>query len=450
MGKEHDRWTAPQNESALGMIQKIADKFKNSNLSWQIRWARKQSHQSFLAKGTTECRRLVETEACLISIYKKNAVGKLGMSSFKITPANLANFDKEFEQAVFAAELVNNEPFELPESPKQLPNVLLRDENIDAATPKQCEEKLLAAIAKEKGIRLSSAEFFIDQIETRLVNHKGLDVSQNETLLETEFILLARTGTKENEYINRYKRRFLEDFDLEREVTQSARFARDATAAALPKTGTFPVVLSDEPLDGLFNPLIARASARLKYNKMMQSDLGQSVVEDGPIKGDSITLWSNGVIDRAVGSSAFDSYGTPTNRVRLINRNKLEAYLSDQRYSDYLKVPVTGELGNTEVESGSTPFQTLLDPEIGEGKPIYHLQAFSAFEPNAITGAFSAEIRAGYEISNKGVRPIKGGSVSGVLQRNLLECTLSKERTQRERALVPQGILFANLTIAGE
>jgi hypothetical protein len=72
------------------------------------------------------------------------------------------------------------------------------------------------------------------------------------------------------------------------------------------------------------------------------------------------------------------------------------------------------------------------------------------FKPNAITGAFSAEIRAGYEISLNGIRPIKGGSVSGVLQRDLLDCFLSKETQQREHALVPKGVFFRGLTIAGD
>ena len=57
--------------------------------------------------------------------------------------------------------------------------------------------------------------------------------------------------------------------------------------------------------------------------------------------------------------------------------------------------------------------------------------------------------RARREISAGGVRPIKGGSVSGVLQRDLGRARLSRERVQREGALVPKGILFDQLTIAG-
>jgi PmbA protein len=112
-------------------------------------------------------------------------------------------------------------------------------------------------------------------------------------------------------------------------------------------------------------------------------------------------------------------------------------------------VGVTGELGNTEVDPGSLPFSAMEEFAKSVGEPVYHLQAFSAFEPNSITGAFSAEIRAGTEITAKGARPIKGGSVSGVLQRDLLNCRFSQERSQREHILCPRGVLFSQLTIAG-
>jgi PmbA protein len=172
------------------------------------------------------------------------------------------------------------------------------------------------------------------------------------------------------------------------------------------------------------------------------------VMAGGPVKGDKVTLWSNGQIKGALGSSRFDSYGSPTGRILLIESNVLRNFVADQRYATYLGLPVTGEFGNVEVGPGTTPYEDLRSPQ-SDRETIYHLQAFSAFEPNPITGAFSAEIRAGYEISKSGIRPIKGGSVSGILQRDLLDCRLSKEQVLRENALVPKGVLFKKLTIAG-
>ncbi len=431
------------------MIAKIKAALAKKQISlWQIMEIRRQSDQSFLALMERECVRSVDSVIYDVTIYRRRK-NVLGLSSFRIASGEEAELDKRLEEALFSANLVSNQPFDLPKTAGKVPPVQIADPSADASCLILFEDRLKAAVAKEKNTRLSAAEFFIDRISSRLINSHGLDLQQQSTMLHTEFILLSKSGGKEKEFISRYTRRFVQDFDLEKEVAESAQFARDATQAALPKTGTFPVLLTEEPLDHLFDPLVAKASARLKYNKMLQAKTGDAV-PPGKIKGDAVTLWSNPLLPRSVGSYGFDSYGTAAHRVCLIERGKLKSYLADKRYADYLSVPVTGSLGAVEVAPGSRSYASLLDPKKWGSDRIYHLQAFSAFEPNAITGAFSAEIRAGYEITSKGARPIKGGSVSGVLDEALTDVYLSKEQVQRERVLVPKGVLFRKLTIAGK
>jgi PmbA protein len=453
MGKKHHRRTTFENEGAARMSNKLIDALKtalarSSADGWQINWAQKTSHQSFLALSALECRRDVWLEQAAVTVYRKKHDGTLGFSSFKVNPNSLAALTDKMDEALFAANLVSNQPFELPEKTSAIPPVELADPLVRPELLPELERRLRDAVSREKSVRLSAAEFFLDRTRSHLINHKGLDAEQESTSLHTEFILLCRNEARENEFINRYTRRFSTDFGLENEVTASARAAREATVAKAPRTGSFPVVFSEEPLDNLFNPIVARASARLKYNNMIQTAVGRSVTDDKPSVGDTLTIWSNPTLKGGGHSYRFDSYGTPAARVALIKSNRVECFLADKRYSDYLNVPVTGEMGNIEVEAGCTPYRTLLQSQ--DQRPLYHITAFSAFEPNAITGAFSAEIRAGYEITADGTRPIKGGSVSGVLQKDMLDCRLSAEREQRESALVPKAVLFGALTLAGE
>jgi len=420
---------------------------KKEIYGWQIKETKKSSFQSFLALKEKECQRQVRATLYKVTIHLKKG-DILGIASFQISPSEFEIFENKLEEALFSASLTKNQIFELPPQPAELPPVEISDSSISEQTLKPCENRLRDAVQKEKDVRLSAAEFFADRIHSRLVNHQGLDLEQEETFLQTEFILLAKSDGMEKEFITRYKRRFLTDFDLEGEIKNSARYAREATQATLPQTGRFPVLISEEPLDNLFNPLIAKASARLKFNKMIQGEKGKTVLEDGQAEGDKITLWSNGTLKRMGGSNRFDTYGTPGQRVCLIDKNVLKNFLADKRYGDYLKETPTGDLGNAEIDGGSTPFKQLRDKPGGE--ILYHLTSFSAFEPNPISGAFSAEIRSGYEISKKGVRPIKGGSVSGILQKDLRHCTLSKEQVARERYFGPKGILFHSLSIAGK
>ena len=82
------------------MIAKIIDQLSKKGLSgWQVRWIHKKSNQSFLALEKLECRRQGETETFVISIYKKKPTGSLGLSTFKITPANEGSLEKELDQA---------------------------------------------------------------------------------------------------------------------------------------------------------------------------------------------------------------------------------------------------------------------------------------------------------------------------------------------------------------
>ncbi len=432
------------------MIEKIRTALNNERVSmWQILAARKTSHQSFTALTERECVRSVESTIYDVTIYKRKDGGKLGLSSFRISANEAGELDKRLGEALFAADLVSNQSFELPGSPSSIPAVLLADASVDGKLLANFEDRLKTAIAREKNTRLSAAEFFVDRMHATLYNSNGLELEQESTTLHAEFILLSKSGATEKEFINRYTRRFVQDFDLEGEVAESSEFARAATKASLPKTGTFPVLLTDEPLDNLFNPLVAKASARLKYNKMVQAQIGD-LVSSTETKGDAVTLWSNPLLPRNMGSYRFDSYGTPGQRVCLIENGRLKTHLADKRYADYLSVPVTGMLGALEVAPGTHAYHSFFDPKAWGSDRIYHLQAFSAFEPNPITGNFSAEIRAGYEITTNGVKPIKGGSVSGVLPDAIADVYLSREQVHRERALLPKGVLFKRLTIAGK
>ena len=144
----------------------------------------------------------------------------------------------------------------------------------------------------------------------------------------------------------------------------------------------------------------------------------------------------------------MDSTGAIGTRRLLIENGKLKGRWASSRYAQYLKQETTGDLGNIEVEPGKYAEADLFKPE--SGRPIYHLYDFSYFEPNPITGEFSAEIRSGEEITASGRKPIKGGSVSGLSSAAVASALFSVEREQRERYLGPKAIRCPQLTLAGE
>jgi PmbA protein len=172
-------------------------------------------------------------------------------------------------------------------------------------------------------------------------------------------------------------------------------------------------------------------------------EIGGPVVLD--LRGEALTLTSNPALAGLMKTRAFDAQGLPVQSVAVIRENVFRQRTNNKRYADYLGEPATGDFANVEVAPGLKSTAELL----GDG-PCYHLLRFSTFEPNPITGAFSGEIRTGYLLQDGQVRPVKGGSVSGVIAEAFREAYFSKETTQRAAYLGPEAVRLEKLEIAGE
>ena len=142
-------------------------------------------------------------------------------------------------------------------------------------------------------------------------------------------------------------------------------------------------------------------------------------------------------------SSAFDNEGTPGQRIALIQDNKLESYIADQRFSHYLDIPVTGSFGNLEVQAGNTPGADL------QADPHVEIAEYSWFNPNPITGDFACEIRLGYIVDGSERTPFKGGMLVGNLLDALADVKWSSETGFYGNYQGPRSARFNNLKIAG-
>jgi PmbA protein len=143
-------------------------------------------------------------------------------------------------------------------------------------------------------------------------------------------------------------------------------------------------------------------------------------------------------------SGSFDANGLPLVKVEVISDGIFRQRMVNARYAAYLNLPPTGGFTNVVVKAGAKSFSDLFQPE-----PVVHVLTFSTFEPNAVTGAFSGEIRTGYLIRNGFSQSIKGGSVSGVMNKALEEIYFSRETVKRESYFGPIGIKVCGLKVAG-
>lgn len=424
---------------------------------WLARHVRKTSTQYYVIGPDPESEREVTSEQVIVTVMNDHPSSGAsdgndrGEAQVTLLPTDLQQLRQKLADAVFMASLTDNPPY-FPSGPAAYPVVELADSEMRSAPRLVAErmvEQLTHAVEDEKGVRLSSAEVFVDESHIATENSRGARAQQIQTDLLLDFVLLAAGRDDEMEAHIAFERRRTVDLDVPAMVRRQAQYARDALVAATPKTGTFPVVVSDDALAELlmsegYSPLVLRSSGQLKYQQLTTWEAGQSIHPLEPI-GDPFTLYSNALLPFGTRSSRFDGDGLPAQRVPIIEKGVLSRFWASNRYAQYLQIEATGQFGNMEIDTGSLPFASLLE----DSGPLYHIVAFSAMSPDPITGDFVGEIRLGYQIEAGRARPIRGGSISGNLMAALATARLSQESAFLGNYLGPRAMRFPQITVAG-
>ena len=418
-----------------------------SNLSaWEIRRLRKKSFQRYLIFREQESQRVVENEKFLVTLYKNyEQEGRMVLGESTLALSEGDDLREKLAAAWEMAGLVANPVFVLPEKGLAYQPVQSVDPEVKAH-PLFYLDQIRDDLVKTPldRVRLSSAEIFLELKEFEIMNSLGLEQAQEETEVLVEFVLLAEKGAGFGGESWGWKQgRNYSELRLGAELQKYARFALESQEAVLPPSGVYPVVFSEESLDTLFSFFMVQASGPARFQGWSRLELDQPVLPE--IKGEPLTLSSNPSIPGLLKTRSFDDQGLPLTPVEVIRENIFRRRLNSKRYADYLQEPATGGASNLEVAPGQKGFQELLG-----GRPVYHLLRFSTFEPNPITGAFSGEIRTGYFLKDGEATPIKGGSVSGVMQQAFQEAHFSREITRRGEYLGPEAVRLEGLDIAGE
>ena len=437
------------------MLNKIIDALKKRTdlTGWTVRHIQTRESQVYLVPKGIESQRSVNGERYLIDVLRSGLAPDgsptVGNGNASLLPGG--DIEHAIDQAALVAGLVSNPVYGLPE-PSPLPDVELSDGTLKAdasGVMHDLMEHMQEYAARNPKARLTAAEAFGQVRTTRLVNSRGIDVEQEETHVEIEFVLHAQKGDRDSETFHSMTRRRLADLDLETIMANQGRYTLDLLEADAPASWQGPVVLRGDALtifmagDNLNGSVIQTlGSAAAKYAQFSPWEVGKPVFR-GEVKGDALTVWANRAMPFGVGSDRFDAEGLPAQRVELIHENTLSTFFANQRYSEYLKLPATGEFGNIELPPGKTPAAELLK------EPYVEIVQFSWFNPDPITGDFATEIRFGYRVEN-GVRtPVKGGQLVGNYMDALADVRWSAETGFFGGYLGPHTARFNDLKISG-
>lgn len=437
------------------MLEKIEQSLKSNPeiKAWNVRHVITRGSQQYDLAKTTEAIREISSEHYTIDVLcdSLNTEGKPSSGVGTVTVLPGGEINQTLDQAVLTAKLVHNEPYDFPE-PSPLPDVELADQDY-LKDPPGAIEKVLVSLKEQTAsyphVRLAAAECFGQEKITHLVSSKGINAQQNTTEMYLQWVYLAGEGEGEVETFTEIYQRRIADFNLDEKAARRAQYTSDLLLAEGPPSqigpvfvqgGTLASMVAGEVLSG---SLIQTLSAgEMKYSGETPWKIGKSIF-NGDVKGDSFNIWANRQLPYGMHSNAFDAEGIPAQRIALIQENKLEAYITDQRFASYLDIPATGEFGNLELKPGKTSTEELTR------EPHIEIAEFSWFNPNPVTGDFACEIRLGYVVDGKDRKPFKGGLLLGNLLDALADVTWSSETGFSSNYLGPSAARFNNLQIAG-
>lgn len=437
------------------MLHKIIDSLnKRSDLAgWTVRHVVTQGTQVYAVPRRTEAQRVAGIEQYRIDVLRHTSdrEGKEAVGNGDATVLPGGDIDAAIDSAVLTAGLIANPVYTLP-GPAPLPDVPLVDTDLQKdsfAVTKAVMEQIQAAASRNQDVYLTAAECFGEVHATHLINSRGIDVQQEETEIDIEFVLHSQRGEEHRESFGEIRRRRVADLPIEEQIEQSIRHTLDLFEADAPPSRQGPVVLRGEALatfmagdrlnGSLFHTL---GSAEARYAKFSSWEIGKSVFRK-EVKGDPLTVWANRCIPYGIYSNRFDNEGLPAQRLALIRDNELVGFAASQRYADYLNLPPTGEFGGVEVPPGSTPAAELLT------QPHVEIIQFSWFNPDFVTGDFATEIRFGYLVENGARKPFRGGQLVGNVLDALADARWSAETGMFGSYLGPHTIRFNNLKLVG-
>jgi PmbA protein len=436
----------------IGKIQKALK--KNSAIkAWIIRHETISGRQQYEIKDATESTRDVNSELYTVNVLcdSENEAGEesSGLGTVSLLPGS--NIEEALEKAVMTAKLVHNQQYDFAE-PASIPELELADKDYikdPSGGIQSVLDSLKETTEKFSHVRMTAAECFGEEKTTHLVSSKGIDASQTSTQIYLQWVYLGGNGEDEVETFSEIYRRRMEDLDIAAEAALRAQYTSDLLVAEGPPSYSGPIYVQGPTLavmiagEMLAGSLIQTlSSAALKYSGETPWEIGKPIFR-GDVKGDSLTIWANRQLPFGVPSSSFDNEGIPAGRVPLIKDNKLESYIADQRFADYLDIPPTGAFGSIEIPAGNTPLSDL------QSEDYVEIADFSWFNPNPITGDFACEIRLGYIVKDGSRTPFKGGMLVGNLLDALADLRWSKETGFYGNYLGPKSAVFTNLQIAG-
>lgn len=431
------------------MIDLLTDMLKSQEGidDWKIIEKRTDGRELFFVKKDLDMNRAKQIHRFFVTLYhdfKENGKNYRGSSEFEIHPEmNKSEIEEMVKENVKIAKLVKNEPY-----PISVPFASEKRNVVESSYSKGDISDWIVRIADAfysenvKNSWINSSEFFLNHVEERIMNSKGIDVSNDLYRLYIEFITTARSDKEEVElYGSNFE---LSDFDpdmIKKDVAD-ALFATEERARAIhtPDLKDIKVILAGDSVKEFFSYYLYKTSSRYIYEHLSDAKVNQIVQKYE--SGDKITMWIDPHLPNSAYSMNYDQDGFDLKKVDIIDNSTVNSIWGDVRYAHYLGIEPTGYLTNFVVKPGAASCD-----EIENGRYLKVI-SFSDFGMDPMTGDFGGEIRLGWYSDGKKIIPVTGGSVSANIHEVEHSIIMSKETKMISNFTGPKEVEISNVKIS--
>jgi predicted Zn-dependent protease len=456
---------------------RIADRLKQLPPPWDVFGERCRKYEIHLSAGRVELvRGPVQIEGYGIRVIrpKDGGIGDGLQASTDFSDAEIGAVVEDAE-AIAKTTQFPAKSVELPGSVRAS-SVEIADPELwtdpSAALDRHVAE-LVRTVAAEPDTSVTFGSVKVTLTETTLANSAGLAASYAHATVQSELGILSSGGAEgapPGEYWVVEHGRRLETPTLAARVHDWARYARDARRASAPPTGTVPVILPADVLEGIL-------PGALSFQFSSAGRLHEIALPEGTQVGpDFLDVHDDGLLPWGLASSPFDDEGVGQQQRHLVGRGATKDVVCDLAYGNAIGKSSTGSglrrsaFGPPQwyrFNRSPQPSHSTISIPGGTGGSDEELieaardgiwvQQLGWASPSGATTAFGGEIRIGYRIRNgRLAEPLRGGTVGGRVvsvegQPSLFRDLVATGRTAHlvGEVSVP-AVLSRGLTVSGE
>lgn len=425
-------------KNRIELLKKLLGENKEVS-DYKINFVGTESSELFFVGKKLETARATDVCDILVTVYKDHD-GKKGESAFSVYESMTeADLKEKIAAAVTRAKLVSNEPYDIVSG-----KIAQRDvpSNFSDYEPKELAALIAKAVQKADLLvsgAINALEIFVYRHETKVLNSKGVDVTEIKYDAMIEAIPTWNENGESVELYEAYRFTEFDEAEIIAEINEKMREVRDRRHAAKPAEKIeADVVLNMQEAGELFSELAGDLNYASVYSHLNLHKLGEDLQHGD---GDKITITMKSEMKGSDYSAAFDSDGFELADKTIVENGKVTGYYGMNRFAAYLGEKPTGNLRCVGVNAG-----TLSDDEL-EKTTYLECISLSGLQLDLYNDYIGGEIRLAYLHKDGKTIPVTGISMSGRLSNVLSSIRLSDKVKVRRNYGGPYKVLLKGMEI---